>query len=284
MTDTASAPTRSTCHHQAMMQILVTDEYLTGWLSAGLPYAWVLTYKCKHTESGVSVLRYYKQCISTFEAHTHTQPSLTAQRWVWCVAVHAFICLQVLLLWQRQMELWVKQVNHESTVGSLSLHPEIRPWPLREILDNNELEPVCALCSFVTSTGPLLCSLWQPYPRALHLKLESSCPWIILSWDRFLEYPGQIYPEGDADRSNGAGSHFWGRVFVNAYFELCQCPGSGLQALRPALGRVPPKHFIYRWFTGVFSSFVTGSDLGGKNKTNKNKNQDQYIMIINKIK
>lgn len=52
-------------------------------------------------------------------------------------------------------------------------------------------------------------SLWQPYPRDLHLKLESSCPWIILSWDRFLEYPGQTYPEGDTEKRNGAGCHFW---------------------------------------------------------------------------
>lgn len=34
----------------------------------------------------------------------------------------------------------------------------------------------------LTSTDSQL-TLWHPYPRAFHLKLESSCPWIILSWD-----------------------------------------------------------------------------------------------------
>lgn len=69
----------------------------------------------------------------------------------------------------------------------------------------------------VTSISSRL-SLWQPYPRDLHLKLESSCPCIIFSWDRFLEYLGQTYPEGDTERRNRAGCHFWG--WVHAYFEL----------------------------------------------------------------
>lgn len=48
-------------------------------------------------------------------------------------------------------------------------------------------------------------ALRYPYPRAFHLKLESSCPRIILSL--VLEYPGQNYPEEDAARTNGPGSH-----------------------------------------------------------------------------
>lgn len=113
--------------------------------------------------------------------------------------------------------------------------PEIRSWPpgrggglwilcvcereAREMRFCPSHAPCCFFFFFtltLTSVDSPL-SPWQPYPRALHLKLESSCPWIILSWDRFLEYPGQNYPEGDIDRRNGAGSHFWGGLGV------CKC-------------------------------------------------------------
>lgn len=119
--------------------------------------------------------------------------------------------------------------------------PEIRSWPPRRPpLENSVSEKPAKWDSalhmkhaafFFFLTNFNICSEpspWHPYLRALHLKLESSCPWIILSWDRFLEYPGQNYPEGDAERRNGAGRHFGKGVYVNVYFELCQYPGRGL--------------------------------------------------------
>lgn len=115
--------------------------------------------------------------------------------------------------------LWV---SHE-----FSLRLEIRSWPpqgLVKILRQREpvkwdsaphLRPA-AFSPTVTSTYSQL-ALWHPYPRAFHLKLESSCPWIILSWDRVLEYPGQNYPKGDTERRNEAGSHFWGWGGIHKY-------------------------------------------------------------------
>lgn len=89
---------------------------------------------------------------------------------------------------------------------------ELRCWPalgtwkqLRQRSRGNEI-----LHYYAPFLPTLTCTSVQPalrcpYPRAFHLKLESSCPQIILSL--VLEYPGQNYPEEDAERRNGPGSH-----------------------------------------------------------------------------
>lgn len=135
----------------------------------------------------------------------------TQWRWFWGDAECGFICRCVAMVTVDEM-LWV---NHE-----FSLRLEIRSRPPQGFVKIlHQREPVkwdsawhlwpAAFLPTVTSTDSQL-TLWHPYPRAFHLKLESSCPWIILSWDRVLEYPGQNYPKDDAERRNGAGSHFGG--------------------------------------------------------------------------
>lgn len=133
----------------------------------------------------------------------------------------------------------------------------------------------------LTSTcSPL--ALWHLYPRALHLKLESSCPWIILSWDRFLEYPGQNYPEGNAERRNVAGSHFGGWVYVNGYFELCQYPGRHERLLVcvptwicQSEGSVLELHIRFRVTVRIRVKFKSG--IGGWGMDVENKGVIGYV-------
>lgn len=105
-----------------------------------------------------------------------------------------------------------------------------------------------------TSVQP---ALRYPYPPAFHLKLESSCPRIILSL--VLEYPGQNYPEKDAERRNGPGSH--SGVFVNVYFKMCLCLGNGLADMNvfvcanvPMSERSAQFVLLMEVFSRVFSS------------------------------
>lgn len=116
--------------------------------------------------------------------------------------------------------------------------PEIRSLPPRGSGGNSVREKSVSMkfcparatcCCFFFFKPAILTSHHDAYSRALNLKLENTCSWIILSWDRFLEYPGLNYPEGDAERRNGAGSHFvWG---VKVYFELCRYPGRGMRGI-----------------------------------------------------
>lgn len=106
------------------------------------------------------------------------------------------LLLQLLLPWQQYMKAskWM--------MSGVTVHPQNRSWPsvkpwescVGEGCENRFCSVRGPRCVFTTSTGGQLGE--HHFLRHLHLKLESSCSWIILSWDGFLEYLRQNYPEG----------------------------------------------------------------------------------------
>ncbi len=91
---------------------------------------------------------------------------------------------------------------HQALASSGALESSVSQEPVK--WDSALHMQHAAFLPSLTSTGSQL-----PYPRTLHLKLESSCPWIIISWDRFLEYPGQNYPKGQSREEEWSCEPFW---------------------------------------------------------------------------